>query len=31
MPSHFYVPTSGCWEVTGHFHGTDLTIVVDLK
>lgn len=29
--SEFYVPTLGCWEVTGHFHGTDLTIVVDLK
>lgn len=31
MTSEFYVPTLGCWEVTGHFHGTDLTIVVDLK
>lgn len=31
ITSEFYVPTLGCWEVTGHFHGTDLTIVVDLK
>jgi hypothetical protein len=31
MLSEFYVPTLGCWEVTGHFHGTDLAIVVDLK
>jgi hypothetical protein len=31
ITSQFYVPTLGCWEVTGHFHGTDLMIVVDLK
>ena len=31
MLSEFYVPSLGCWEITGHFHGTDLTIVVDLK
>jgi hypothetical protein len=31
ITSEFYVPTLGCWEVTGHFHGTDLKIVVDLK
>jgi hypothetical protein len=31
ITSEFYVPILGCWEVTGHFHGTDLRIVVDLK
>jgi hypothetical protein len=31
ITSGFYVPTLGCWEVTGHFHGADLKIVVDLK
>lgn len=31
ITSEFYVPTLGCWEVTGHFHGADLKIVVDLK
>ena len=29
--SAFSVPTLGCWEVTGHFRGADLKIVVDLK
>lgn len=31
ITSQFYVPSLGCWEITGHFHGTDLTIVVDLN
>lgn len=31
ITSEFYVPSPGCWEVTGHFHGADLKIVVDLK
>ena len=31
ITSEFYVPTLGCWEVIGHFHGTDLKIVTDLK
>jgi hypothetical protein len=31
ITSEFYVPSLGCWEVIGHFHGADLMIVVDLK
>lgn len=31
ITSSFTIPTLGCWEVTGHFHGADLKIVVDLK
>ncbi len=31
ITSEFFVPTLGCWEVTGHFHGTDLSIVIDLR
>ncbi len=31
ITSEFAVPTLGCWEVTGHFHDAELTIVVDLK
>lgn len=31
ITSEFYLPTLGCWEVTGHFHGADLKIVVDLR
>lgn len=31
ITSSFSVPSLGCWEVTGHLHGTDLKIVVDLK
>lgn len=31
IASEFYLPALGCWEVTGHFHGADLKIVVDLK
>jgi hypothetical protein len=31
ITSGFYLPALGCWEITGHFHGTDLTITVDLS
>jgi hypothetical protein len=31
ITSEFYVPALGCWEVTGHFHGEDLKVVIDLK
>jgi len=31
ITSSFIVPALGCWEVTGHFHGEDLKIVIDLK
>ena len=31
ITSSFYVPALGCWEVTGHFHGEDLKVVIDLK
>ena len=31
ITSSFSVPALGCWEVVGHFHGTDLRIVIDLK
>jgi hypothetical protein len=28
MPSSVHLPTLGCWEITGHYKGTDLTFVV---
>lgn len=31
ITSEFVVPTLGCWEVTGHFHGEDLKVVIDVK
>jgi hypothetical protein len=31
ITSEFYVPALGCWEVTGHFHGEDVKVVIDLK
>jgi hypothetical protein len=31
ITSSFYFPALGCWEVTGHFHGEDLKVVIDLK
>jgi len=31
ITSAFYVPSVGCWEVTGHFHGEDLKVVIDIK
>lgn len=31
ITSSFFVPALGCWEVTGHFHGEDLKIVIDIK
>jgi hypothetical protein len=31
ITSEFIVPTLGCWEVTGHFHGEDLKVVIDVK
>ena len=31
ITSEFYVSAPGCWEVTGHFHGEDLKVVIDLK
>jgi len=31
ITSSFYVPALGCWEVTGHFHGEDLKVVIDLR
>ena len=31
ITSSFYVPTLGCWEVTGRFHGEELKIVIDVK
>jgi hypothetical protein len=31
ITSSFQVPALGCWEVTGHFHGEDLKVVIDLK
>jgi hypothetical protein len=30
ITSSFYVPALGCWEVTGHFHGEDLKVVIDV-
>jgi hypothetical protein len=31
ITSSFIVPALGCWEVTGHFHGEDLKVVIDVK
>jgi hypothetical protein len=31
ITSDFYVPTRGCWEVTGHFHGEDLKVVIEVR
>ena len=31
ITSEIHVPTRGCWEVTGHFHGEELKIVIDVK
>lgn len=31
ITSSFHVPALGCWEVTGHFHGEDLKVVIDIK
>jgi len=31
ITAEFLVPTLGCWEVTAHFHGEDLKVVVDLE
>jgi hypothetical protein len=28
MPSSVHLPTLGCWEITGHYKGTNLTFVV---
>ena len=29
IPSNVTLPTLGCWEITGHYKGQDLTFVVD--
>jgi len=31
ITSSFNVPALGCWEVTGHFHGEDLKVGIDVK
>jgi hypothetical protein len=31
ITSSFIVPTPGCWEVNGHFHGEELKVVIDIK
>jgi hypothetical protein len=31
ITSEFHIPALGCWEVTGHFHGEDLKVVIDVK
>jgi hypothetical protein len=31
ITSEFHLPTLGCWEVTGHFHGEDLKVVIDVR
>jgi hypothetical protein len=30
ITSTFVTPTPGCWEVTGHLHGEELKVVIDI-